>query len=78
MFADITTNLYEMPSDQYKTLLNNITKTCCKADSNVKRNIDKEAKNFSKELNLEDLRGQDGMLRLEANIHYLKRPQRKL
>ena len=33
-----------MPTDQYKTLLNNnITKTHDKADSNAKRNIDKEA-----------------------------------
>ena len=55
MFADKTMNLYEMPPDQYKTSLNNnITKTCCKADSNVKRNIDKETKKLSKELGLED------------------------
>ena len=64
MFADKTTNLYEMPPDQYKTLLNNnITKTYCKADSNAKRNIDQEAKKLSKELNLED--------RMEC---YAKRP----
>ena len=55
MFADKTTNLYEMPPDQYKTLLNNdITKTYRKVDSNAKWNIDKEAKKLSKELNLED------------------------
>ena len=56
VFPDKTTNLYEMPPDQYKTLLNNnITKTYRKADSNAKRNIDnKEAKKLSKELNLDD------------------------
>ena len=56
-FADKTTNLYEMPLDQCKSLLNkNITKMYCKADSSAKRNIDKEAKKFSKEMNLEDKR----------------------
>ena len=55
VFADKTTNLYKMPPDQYKTLLNNnITMTYRKANSNAKRNIDKEAKKLSKELNLED------------------------
>ena len=55
VFADKATNLYEMPPDQYKTLLNNnVTKTYRKANSNAKRNIDKEAKKLSKELNLED------------------------
>ena len=45
LFADKTTNLYEMPTDQYKTLLNNnITKTYRKADYNAKRSIDNEAK----------------------------------
>ena len=54
-FADKTTNLYEMPVDEYNALLNNnITKTYRKAGSNAKRNIDKEAKKISKELNLED------------------------
>ena len=48
VFADKTTNLYEMLPDQYKTLLNNnITKMYHKVDSNAKLNIDKE-------LNLED------------------------
>ena len=55
VFPDKTMNLYEMPPDQYKTLLNNnITRTYRKVDSNAKRNIDKEAKKLSKELNLED------------------------
>ena len=55
VFADKTTKLHKMPPDQYKTLLNNnITITYRKASSNAKRNIDKEAKNLSKELNLED------------------------
>ena len=44
-----------MPPDKYKMLLNNnITKTYRKANSNAKRNIDKEAKKLSKELNLND------------------------
>ena len=44
-----------MPVDEYNALLNNnITKTHRKAGSNAKRNIDKEAKKISKELNLED------------------------
>ena len=48
VFADKTTNLYEMLPDQYKTLLNNnITKMYHKVDSNAKLNINKE-------LNLED------------------------
>ena len=64
VFADKTTNLYEMPPDQYKMLLNNhITKTYRKADCNTKRNIDQEAKKLSKGLNLED--------RMEC---YAKRP----
>ena len=55
VFVNKKTNLYEMIPVQYKTLLNsNITKLYCNADSNAKRNIDKEAKKFSKELNLED------------------------
>ena len=55
VFADKTTNLYEIPPGQYRTLLsNNIAKIYRRADSNTKRNINKEAKNLSKELNLED------------------------
>ena len=54
VFANKTTNLYEMPPSQCKTLQNNnITKTYCKTDSNSKQNIDKEAKKLSKELNIE-------------------------
>ena len=53
-----------MPPNQCKTLLNNsITKTYRKADSNAKRNMDKEAKKLSIELNLEN--------RMEC---YTKRP----
>ena len=37
VFADKTTNLYEMPPAQYKRLLNNnIPKMYCKVDSNAK------------------------------------------
>ena len=54
VFADKTTNLNEMPLDQYKMLLNdNISKTYCKTDSNAKQSIDKEAK----EQKLEDKMG---------------------
>ena len=61
VFADKTTNLYEIPPDQYKTLLNNIiTKTYGRADSNAKRNTNKKAK---KTLQRTELRGQDGLLR---------------
>ena len=49
VLANKPTFLYEMPPDQYKTLLmNNITKTDLKADSSAKRNINKEAKKVSK------------------------------
>ena len=48
MFAYKTTNLYDMPPNQYKMLLNNnITKVYHKADSKAKRNIDKWAKKNS-------------------------------
>ena len=45
-----------MPANQYKTLLNNniIMKTYRKVDPSAKRNIYREAKKLSKELNLED------------------------
>ena len=37
VFADKTTNFYEMPLAQYKRLLNNnIPKMYCKVDSNAK------------------------------------------
>ena len=43
VFADKTTNLYEIPPAQYKRLLNNnIPKMYCKVDSNAKWNINKE------------------------------------
>ena len=44
VFADKIVNVYEIPPDQYKTLLSsNVTKTYHKANLNAKRNIDKEA-----------------------------------
>ena len=49
IFADKTTNLYEMTSEQYKTILpNNVTKTYRKADQSTQLNIDREAKTISK------------------------------
>ena len=87
MFADKTTNLHEMPPGQCKTLLNNnISKTYCKADSNAKQNIDKEAKKLSKEMNLKDkmecYAQRPEFITLKDHkeniIYYLKRPQRKL
>ena len=54
IFADKTTNLYEMTPEQYKTILtNNVTKTYRKAERSTQLNIDREAKTISKTLQLE-------------------------
>ena len=54
IFADKTTNLYEMTPEQYKTILtNNVTKTYRKAEQSTQLNIDREAKTISKTLHLE-------------------------
>ena len=54
IFADKTTNLYEMTPEQYKTILtNNVTKTYRKAERSTRLNIDREAKTISKTLQLE-------------------------
>ena len=51
IFADKTTNLYEMTPEQYKTILtNNVTKTYRKAERSTQLTIDREAKTFSKTL----------------------------
>ena len=55
VFADKSTNLYQMSSEKCKILLHdNITKTYQKAAVNTKRNIDKESKRFAKSINLDD------------------------
>ena len=54
IFADKTTNLYEMTPEQYKTILtNNVRKTYQKAERSTQLTIDREAKTFSKTLYLE-------------------------
>ena len=49
IFADKTTNLYEMTPEQYKTILtNNTTKTYRKAERSTQIIIDRKAKQFPK------------------------------
>ena len=51
IFADKTTNLYEMIPEQYKTILtNNVTKTYRKEERSTQITIDREAKTISKTL----------------------------
>ena len=51
IFADKTTNLYEMTPEEYKTIVtNNVTKTYLKAKRITQLNIDREAKIISKTL----------------------------
>ena len=53
--ADKTTNLYKVPPDEYKKLLNdNITANYKKASTTAKTRIDREAKKIAKRLDLED------------------------
>ena len=53
--ADKTTNLYKLPKDSYNKLLNeNITANYKKANSNIKHEIDLEAKKIASKLNLAD------------------------
>ena len=54
VFADKTTNLYEMSSDEYRKLLNdNITKTYQKSNVTAKNMIDMQSKSLAKSLNLD-------------------------
>ena len=49
IFADKTTNLYEMIPEQYKTILtNNVTKIYQKAEQSTQLNVDRETKQFPK------------------------------
>ena len=65
VFADKTTNLYEMTPEQYETILtNNVKKTYWKAERSTQLNVDKEAKIISKKT-----------LQLDKRMeHYAKRP----
>ena len=61
VFADKTTNLYEMPPDQYKTLLNNnITKTYHKGRSKRQTKVRQRS---LKTLQRTEIRGHNAMLR---------------
>ena len=54
IFADKTTNLYEITPEQYKTVLtNNVTKTYRKAERGTQLSINRETKTISKTLQLE-------------------------
>ena len=53
IFADKTSNLYEMTSNQYiKLLPDNITKSYQKSDPHVKKQLDMESKCLAKSVNL--------------------------
>ena len=53
IFADKTTNLYEVAPEQYKTILtNNVMNTYRKADRSIQLNIDRKSKIISKTLQL--------------------------
>ena len=55
VFADKSTNLYQMSREKYRILLHdNITKTYQKTAVNTKGNIDKESKRFAKSMNLDN------------------------
>ena len=55
VFADKTSNIYDMPSSQYTKLLHeNITKSYQKSDPSIKRKIDKEAKLLAELLGLDN------------------------
>ena len=53
--ADKTTNIYEVPAEQYEKLLNeNITKSYQKTNTSILNEIDKETKKIAKSLNLDN------------------------
>ena len=55
VFADKSTNLYELSRENYRKLLHdNITQTYKKAPNNAKRDIDRKTKSFAKTLKIED------------------------
>ena len=55
VFADKTTNIYEVPPDEYKKLLKeNITKTYRKSTPRLEKPLNLEAKQIAKKLELDD------------------------
>ena len=55
LFADKSTNLYELSRDHYENLLHdNITQTYQKTRYQTKKKIDREAKKFAKSLGLDE------------------------
>ena len=55
VFADKSTNLYELSRDNYQKLLHgNITQTYKKAPKDAKGDIDRKTKSFAKTLKIED------------------------
>ena len=75
MFADKTTNLHEMPPGQCKTL--NEQQHYKDVLQGRQRSQRRHQQRSQKTLQRTEFKGQDGMLRSEARIYYLKRPQRK-
>ena len=55
VFADKSTNLYELSCENYQKLLHdNITQTYNKAPTNAKRDVDRKTKSFAKTLKIKD------------------------
>ena len=55
VFANKSTNLYELSRDSYQKFFHdNITQTYKKAPKNAKRDIDRKTKSFAKTLKIED------------------------
>ena len=76
VFADKTSNIYEMPSSQYTKLLHqNITKSHQKSDPSIKQDIDNEAKLLAESL---DLGNKIERYTNRPAIHHAKRPERDL
>ena len=72
IFADKTTNLYEMTPEQYKTIrTNNVAKTYWKAERSTQITIDREEKTISKTLQLEN----NETLCPKTCLHLIKRLQ---
>ena len=54
-FADKTSNTYEMPEQQHKKLLHDVTKTHKKTPPKLETSINLEAKNIAELIDLEDV-----------------------
>ena len=73
IFADKTTNLYELEKTQCDKLLHNsITSTYKKADEKVTDDINLEAKELATSLNIED---RMECLAKQQSVYYFKGPQ---